>query len=342
MKTRLFSFLTILFFMFSAHFAFSLGSPERANEERLNTVVVYAYDSFTAEWGPGPELVRLFEEKTDYRVELVSCGDAGQVLSRAILEKNKPGADVLVGIDNNLEPMARKSGILKAFKPANASAIDENVSLASDWLLTPYDWGYFAFIYDTASKTPEPKSLADLTKPEYEKKIILMDPRTSTPGTGFLAWTLSVFGNEYLSYWASLKKNILTMASGWDTGYGLFTAGEAPLVISYTTSPAYHVEFENTNRYKALIFPEGHIAQIEGMGLAKGAINEQGAKAFIEFMLTNEAQAVLPLTQFMYPVSKTVTLPASYEAAPKAGKILAVNAKDIQNAVTEVTALLAK
>ena len=314
-----------------------------SNNGPAKELVVYAYDSFVADWGPGPELIKRFEAKTGYKVTMISCGDAAQVLSRAVLEKKNPGADVLVGIDNNLLDAARKEGILAAYKPANADAVvAKDLVLSDDWLLTPYDWSYFAMIFDTASGIKPPASLEDLTKGEYAKKIILMDPRTSTPGTGFLAWTLAVYGAKYADYWTRLKGNILTMAPGWDTGYGLFTSGEAPLVISYTTSAAYHVENDKTNRYQALIFAEGHMAQVEGLGLVKGAKNAAAAKAFIDFMLTDEAQSVLPLTQWMYPVSKTVKLPDSYKAAPLAPKKLTVSSADVGAAIAPVLGILNK
>jgi len=340
MKTCLFSFFLILSLFVSLGALVAGGKPDAA---RSNELVVYAYDSFTADWGPGPELVKLFEAKTGYKVTLISCGDAAQVLSRAVLEKKAPVADVLVGIDNNLLDAARRSGVLRAYKPVNADKIvAKNLVLADDWLLTPYDWGYFAMIFDTASGITPPASLDDLLKPEYAKKIILMDPRTSTPGTGFLAWTLAVYGKNHVEYWTKLKPNILTMAPGWDTGYGLFTAGEAPLVISYTTSPAYHVEYDKTDRYRALIFPEGHMAQIEGLGVAKNAPNPAAAEAFVDFMLTEAAQAVLPLTQWMYPVSASVKLPASFDAAPRAAKTLTVTSAAVTAAVDPVVSILAK
>lgn len=343
MKTSLCSFFFFIFLTVFSAASFAGGSADKAAGSRSRELVVYAYDSFVADWGPGPALTKLFEAKTGYKVTMVSCGDAAQVLSRAALEKNNPLADVLVGIDNNLLDAARTAGILSAYKPAAADrVVAKNLVLADDWLLTPYDWGYFAIVFDTASPVRRPASLADLTKPEYAKKIILMDPRTSTPGTGFLAWTLAVYGSNYADYWTKLKPNILTLAPGWDAGYALFAAGEAPLVISYTTSPAYHVEYDKTDRYQALIFPEGHITQIEGMGLVRNAPNPVAAKAFIDFMLTDEAQAVLPLTQWMYPVSDSIPLPDSYRAAPRAAKNLSVPSAEVTAAIDTVISILNK
>lgn len=321
------------------------GGAADANEQRQNEVVVYAYDSFVSEWGPGPELARLFEERTGYVCTLIDAGDAAQVLSRAVLEKDAPQADVIIGVDNNLLPQALAFDVLEPYRPQALESV-----VFDSWLLfdktghlTPYDWSDFAIIFDTSSGLPAPQSLEDLTDPVYEKKLILLDPRMSTPGLGFVAWTLCVFGDAYLDYWRELKPNILTMAPGWSTGYGLFTSGEAPLVVSYTTSPAYHLEYGEGDQFQALIFDEGHPYQIEGAGILKGAANRAGAQAFIDFLISEEAQNVLPLTQWMYPVNKHVELPDSYKAgAPAAHKQLAADPEALPQAVEAVMQLLAQ
>ena len=81
---------------------FSGCSKKAADESRLKEVVVYTYDSFVSEWGAGPEIEKLFEEKTGLELTFVDCGDAVQVLSRAVLEKNDVQADVILGLDNNI------------------------------------------------------------------------------------------------------------------------------------------------------------------------------------------------------------------------------------------------
>jgi thiamine transport system substrate-binding protein len=108
------------------------------------------------------------------------------------------------------------------------------------------------------------------------------------------------------------------------------------------TSPAVHVEYDNTDRFKALVFPEGHPVTIEGAGILKGAKNLEGAKAFMDFLITEEAQNVMPLTQWMYPVNRNVVLPESYRAAPDAGKIVTVDPETAIEARNEVMELLAK
>ncbi|MDR1785782.1 MAG: thiamine ABC transporter substrate-binding protein [Spirochaetaceae bacterium] len=341
------SFKLILIFVIAA---LAAGCDKNAaQEKRSREVVVYAYDSFVAEWGPAPALARLFQEKTGLTVTFIDTGDAVQTLSRGVLEKSSPQADVLLGIDNNMAGLARKEGVAEPYTPRDGDAIiPRELALGDDRLFTPFDWSYFALIFDSESGIEPPASLEDLLDPRFRGKLILMDPRTSTPGLGFVAWTAAAFGEGCLDYWKALRPNILTMAPGWSAGYGLFTQGEAPLVISYTTSPPYHIEYDNTSRYKALIFPQGHPRQIEAACLVKGAPNKKGGQAFLDFLISPEAQAVLPLTQWMYPVNRAAPLPASYSARetfiPAGAEVTglaAVPEEELAGVVDKVTALLA-
>ena len=288
-------------------------------------LVVYAYDSFVAEWGPGPKVAALFEKQAGCKVTLVSKGDAGQVLSAAVLEKAAPRADVLIGLDGNLVAKAIKADVLQPFTPRNLSLVAPGLDFDPTHHLTPFDYGFFCLVWDTQKLAHPPRTLADLAKPEFARKLILMDPRTSAPGLGFLATLVATQGDRWPAFWKAIKPSILTITSGWSAGYGMFTQGEAPLVISYSTSPAYHVENDKTSRYQALPLPEGQVIQIEGAGVVKGARHADLAKAFIEFMLTAPFQAELPRTQWMYPVNPAIPLPASFSAAPPPAKVLRVD-----------------
>lgn len=292
-------------------------NKKKANSDskRKAQVYVYTYDSFSGEWGPGPEIARLFFEKTGMEVLYLDCGDGVEILSKAILEKDDPYADLLVGIDNNLHEKAAEEDLLIPYVPQNKDLIPHKLveELGGDFLLTPFDYSPFAMIFNTKADIEKPESLEDLTKDIYRKKIILMDSRTSTPGLGFETWISKVYGEKASSYKERLKANILTIAPNWSVGYGMFTEGEAPLVISYVTSPAYHIEYGEGNHFTALEFTDGHVMQVEGAGIVKNCKNIEGAKAFIDFLISEEAQRILPLTQWMYPVNKNVQLPKSYE-----------------------------
>lgn len=345
LKITTFSIFSLMV-LSSAYAAPKKSKKSAKADARAKEVVVYTYDSFISEWGPGPEIEKMFEEKTGLELTWVDCGDGVQVLSRAVLEKNNVQADVILGLDNNISKKALDAGILAKYKPANADKLipaDVVAQLGGDWSLTPFDYSHFAMIFDTRSGLPQPASLDDLLNPVFQKKIILMDPRTSTPGLGFVAWTVAVYGDKVLDYWKSLKPNILTMAPGWSAGYGLFKKGEAPLVISYTTSPASHVEYDGIDYFVAPVFEQGHSIQVEGAGVLKNAPNRKGAELFMDFLISDEAQNAIPLTQWMNPANKNVELPESYKvAAPIPSKTLSADPDVTDKAVEEIMKILAE
>ncbi len=296
------------------------------NGEGKEALVVYAYDSFVSEWGPGPRVIPLFEQKYGIKTEIVSPGDSGQVLSKLILEADNPVADIVIGIDNNMSAKAIRSGILEKYKSPELSAIDEKLVFDKSHHVTPFDYGFFSIIYDSDKIQTPPSSLQELLDSKYKKSIILMDPRTSGPGLGFLLWTVKSFGDDFVSYWEKLSPNILTITEGWDSGYGLFVSGEAPMVLSYTTSPAYHLEYEKSERFKAVIFKEGNYMHIEGAGIVKGTRKRKEAEKFIDFILSEDFQKEIPLTNWMFPV-KNIDLPESFRAAPKPDSYLLLDSE---------------
>ena len=135
-------------------------------------------------------------------------------------------------------------------------------------------------------------------------------------GLGLLYWTYNQFGDEAVSWWLDMRDSTLTIADGWSSAYGLFTEGEAPIVLSYTTSPVYHVMNDDTTRYQAIIFPEGHEATIEGIGIMKGTDKREEAEAFIDFILTG-GQMDIALANSMYPANGSIELPDAFAWAPK-------------------------
>lgn len=326
---RIFKAVLIISIITAHSFLFASGSTEPATDAS-KTLVVYSYDSFASEWGPGPSIIEEFEAMYDVTVEIHAPGDGVTVLSQLILEKENPKADVVIGLDNNLLARTLSEDILESYKPVEISKVSPDLLFDESFHLTPYDYGYFAICYDKENITNLPSSLEDLTKEEYKDSLILMDPRTSTPGLGFLLWTIAVYGDDYLAFWDRLEPSILTVAEGWSSGYGLFTQEEAPLVLSYSTSPAYHVMYEETTRFGALKFDEGNYEHIEGMGIVKGTENRDLAEKFIDFMLSDSSQKTLATANFMFPSVTDTELPEAYDYTFKADKALLIDASDIE------------
>ncbi len=297
--------------------------------EKEKILNIYCYDSFASEWGPGPALAEAFNKATGIQVNLMAPGDAVTLVSKVIMEKEAPAGDLLIGPDNNLLARVLAEDILEAYDAPALKDVAPELDFDKSRHLIPFDWGYFAICYDSEAIGTPPRSLEDLTKPEFARSLVLMDPRTSSPGMGFLLWTISVYGEDYLDYWQRLKASVLTVSENWSTGYGLFTSGEAPLVLSYSTSPVYHKMWENTERYKALEFAEGNYLQIEGAGIIKGAAHPQAARAFIDYMLSPEGQNIIAAANVMMPVLTPPDLPAAFEEAFISSSPLLLNPKDI-------------
>ena len=203
------------------------------------------------------------------------------------------------GLDTNLTAEAAATGL---FAPhgLDLSALKLPIEW-NDQDFVPYDFGYFAFVYDTTRLKNPPKSLADLVGGGGTDKILIEDPRTSTPGLGLLLWIKQVYGDRAAEVWRKLSPRILTVSKSWDEAYGLFLKGEAPMVLSYTTSPAYHIIEEKKTQYAADDFPEGHYLQIEVAGVTAHAPHPELARKFLQFMLTTKFQDVIPETNWMFP-----------------------------------------
>ena len=117
-----------------------------------------------------------------------------------------------------------------------------------------------------------------------------------------MLWIKAVYGDRALEIWEGIAPNILTVTNGWSESYDLFLSGEADMVLSYTTSPAYHVVAEDDHRYAATKFDEGHYTQIEVAGILASSPNIELAQEFLGWLVTPEAQAIIPTTNWMYPV----------------------------------------
>ncbi len=267
------------------------------------SLTIYTYESFTSEWGPGPKVKAAFEKTCGCTVNFVSVADGVALLSRLKLEGAGTKADVVLGLDTNLITEAKATGLFDA-SGVDTSALKVPGDFKDD-VFVPYDYGHFAVIYDTQTIKIPPASLKELVEGDPAQKIVIEDPRTSTPGLGLLLWVKSVYGDKAPEAWAKLKKRVLTVTPGWSEAYGLFTKGEAPMVLSYTTSPAYHMVSENTDRYQAAAFSEGHYIQIEVAGLLKNAPDKALAQDFLKFMVTTGFQDTIPTNNWMMPVAAT-------------------------------------
>ncbi len=312
-----------------ALFLLSIGMPvPQAQNDKL---VIYTYDSLLAD--PGYDFVGNFSQFAGIpkeNIKVVKFEDAGSILTRAIAEKDSPVADVLIGIDNVMVHQARAAGILEAYKPNGAENLRQDLieSLASDYLLTPYDYGVFAVWYDESrfSGFGNNFSLDALRNPEVASKLVVENPQISSVGLGFLLWSIAEYGatalgnssDTWLDFWSDLAKNDARLTPSWGDALDLFFDAKAnrSIMISYTTSPAYGQCNYGEDTTNAIVSKkEGKYTgwfQIEGLGITKGSSNKDLAKKFVDWFISDELQSQIYGNQYMYPALETVETPQCY------------------------------
>lgn len=294
------------------------------------TLLVYTYDSFASEWGPGPKIKQAFEAKCQCEVKFVALADGVSLLNRLRMEGKNSNADIVLGLDNNLVVAAEKTGL---FTPHHIDVTSRSLTLPGHWsnpIFIPYDYGYFAFIYNNQSLKNPPKSLHELVESPQPLKVIYQDPRTSTPGLGLMLWMQKVYGDKTPEAWQKLAKKTVTVTKGWSDAYGLFLKGEADLVLSYTTSPAYHIISENKHQYMAAPFSEGHYMQVEVAGQLASSKQPKLAAEFMEFITTPAFQSQIPTGNWMYPVID-ITLPEAFTQTIKPAHTLEFNPQEVSD-----------
>ena len=304
-----------------------------------SSITVITHDSFDLD----KQLVQAFEVANGVDLKFIKGGDAGAMLSKLVLSKANPIADVAFGVDNALLERAKTENIFEIYKPKTAKDLNSRYFFDPTWHVTPVDYGFVALNYDKTwfetHKLELPKTLSDLTKPAYKGLLVVENPATSSTGNAFLLATVKTFGEKgALKFWKALRDNDLKVAAGWDGAYYTefsFNGGARPIVVSYASSPAAEVFYAkdkpNTALTANLLLPGSSFLQIEGVGILKGTKNLSLAQKFVDFMTSKEVQADIPTRMWIYPVNKTVALPGIFNFAtiPTEKQISSLNPRTI-------------
>jgi thiamine transport system substrate-binding protein len=276
-----------------------LAGCSATSQETLTKVTLVAHDSFAV----SDETIAEFEELSGLELEIIRAGDAGSLTNRLVLTKDSPIADVVYGIDNTFRGIADENGIIEGS-------------------LVEASFGDVCFNYDRVwfekRKIEPPTSWRDLTKPAFNNLTVVTNPLSSSPGLAFLATTVSAFGEDgFEQFWKELRDNGVKVASGWEEAYftdfsGSSGQGEFPIVLSYSSSPAAEVREDGLSQTVSLL--DECFRQTEFVGEVAGAANPAGAKALIEFLLSDSFQNTMPGLMYVYPVNPDATIPPEWES----------------------------
>jgi thiamine transport system substrate-binding protein len=284
-------------------------------------VVLVTHDSFAI----SPAVKKAFEEESGLELKILKAGDAGELVTRALLAAGKPEGDVLFGVDNNLLARAFAGDVFEPFEPSELVSVDPALVLDPAHRATPIDRGDVCLNYDKAwyadRDLPPPRNLGDLTLPGYRDQLVVENPATSTPGLAFMLATIAEFGDKWEGYWRKLRANGVLAVDGWEDAYytrfsgAAGSKGDRPVVVSYASSPPAEVIFGKPRPTTA---PTGVVEstcfrQIEFAGVLRGAKNEDGARKLVDFMLSKRFQEDVPLQMFVFPARRDAALPPEFE-----------------------------
>jgi thiamine transport system substrate-binding protein len=300
------------------------GASDGGDAGGTKTVVVATHDS----WAMPKDVLKQFTDETGYTVKVEPNGDAGQLTNKLVLTKGSPIADLAYGIDNTFASRAVDEGVLTAYTPSDLPASAATYQLddpADAARLTPVDFGDVCVNVDDVwfrdhEATP-PKTLADLTNPDYKDLFVTPGASTSSPGLAFLLATIAQYGDGWQGYWKKLMANGTTITSGWSDAYEVdFTAGgghgDRPIVVSYASSPPFTIP-KGGKRPTTSSLPDTCFRQVEYAGVLEGAKNPKGAQAFLDFMEQRSFQEALPENMYVFPVDDQAALPADWASYAK-------------------------
>ena len=282
-------------------------------DDEPKTLTVLTHDSFDA----SEALIEAFEQEHNATVVLVEGGAGKQVVTRAILNAGNPEADVLFGVDNLSFKRADAANVFDDYRAKRRGEIPSDIlaQFGDSLSVTPIDFGYVNLNLDREAGDP-PATFEDLLAPQWRGKLVVEDPATSSPGLQFLVSTVAHFGEGgWQDFWRGLRENDVLVVDGWTEAYYTHFSqygGDRPLVVSYTTSPAAEVFFADppVDEPPTLnVIPGPLFRQVEAAGVLRGAKERELAGDFIDFMISNQFQAQIPETMFVYPVIPGIETP---------------------------------
>ena len=285
------------------------------SQDESGPLVIYTYSSFVS-FGMADVVANAFRDETGEDVRFVATADSRAMLSRLIAERDASGeapADVFLGVEINDQGTAQEHDVFESVsldEIPNLEFVSEEIRFDAEQKLIPYEHGFITLVYDSQALAPEdvPQTLKELIDPKYDNEIIMIDPRTSSPGLSFMLWSIHEFGEPtWLGFWEDLNENLLLIADSWDASFDLFQRGEASIIVSFSTDNAFDAIVNDSDRIQ-VVTPKGQgYRTIFSAGVVKDASRPQLAREFINILLSTEVQSKIAETEYMIPANVNAT-----------------------------------
>ena len=246
------------------------------------------------EWADWGTQLKMIKEKTGITVPQDNK-NSGQSLSQLVAEKASPVADVTyLGVTFGIQ--ARKEGVVTPYKPAFWNEIPDGLKDPDGYWFTIHS-GTLGFMVnvDALKGKAVPKSWKDLQKPEYKGLIGYLDPPSAFVGyVGAVAVNLAFGGTmddftPAINYFKELQKNNPIVPK--QTSYARVLSGEIPILLDYDFN-AYRAKYKDKANVAFVIPAEGTVVVPYVMALVNKGPNAANGKKVLDFVMSNEGQAV--------------------------------------------------
>lgn len=234
------------------------------------------------------ELVPMFEKQTGINVEIIKAG-SGELLNRLTAEAARPMADVIWSVDSSVIDF--NPTIFEAYDPEGSDALLEGINESE--IASPFSAVVMAFIVNESKLDglPIPQSWVELSDPKYDDYISSAKANRSGSSYIQLATVLQGYGEEkgWEIYKGLLANYVLSDSSGAVPRF----VNDGELAIGVTLEDAV-LRFIQGGGPVQIVYPsDGTAFHADGMALVAGAPNEGNGKAFIDFMISTDAQTIV-------------------------------------------------
>ena len=290
----------------AATFALALGAfaPALAQDDVVNVYTARHYDT-------DDRLYTLFEERTGISVNVLE-GNSDELIQRMTSEGANSPADVFVTVDAGRLWRAEEAGLLA---PTRSDLLEERVPenlRHPNGLWFGFSQRVRGIVYAVDAVDPaELSTYEDLANDRWRGRICVRSS-SNVYNQSLLASLIATHGAEEAEAWAGgIVDNMARPPQGGDTDQirGV-AAGECDVAVANhyylarlmtSNDPADREVAERVGYYFPNQDGRGVHVNVSGAGVAASAPNPDNAVKFLEFLASDEAQAIFSGANNEYP-----------------------------------------
>lgn len=312
------------------------GDPtESTSDSAAPAVTVLAYEG----WSMPPELRDAFQRQTGFELSVKHVGaDAAALTEHLTATVGEPEGDVAVGLPDRHAKRALAADVFAPYTSPEANQGQHRFTIDDQRRLSAVDLADVCVNVDknwfASRDRTQPRTLADLARPEYAGLIALPDPSRTEAGFGFLLATIARYGETgWRQYWTQLRDNGAHVVPSLDAAYderfsGASTSGSLPLVVAPASSPAEELKDDGTS--PVAVLPDTCFRTVRYAGVLDGTDHLERAHRVIDFLLSQQFQATIAPTYGTYPTRERVALPDDWRGvAPLRTEPMTLPAGDV-------------